>query len=224
MNLILHIDTAVQAASVCLSDGATVLDEAVNPAEKESASWLHVAIQDMLQRNHFSPMALRAVAVSAGPGSYTGLRVGMAAAKGLCYALSLPLISINTLQLMAAAVNEPSTDLLCPMIDARRLEVFTALYSSSLEEVMPSKNLILEETSFQDWLQRHTICFFGNGSKKAADMIKHFHASFVTVTASAKDMVPLVMKKFEAGQFADLAYSEPYYGKDFHSPFSKKNY
>lgn len=162
--------------------------------------------------------------MSAGPGSYTGLRVGMSAAKGLCYALSLPLISINTLQMMAAAVKEPFTNLLCPMIDARRMEVFTALYTSSLEEVAPSKNLILDESSFQDWLQQDTISFFGNGSKKAADLIKHFNASFVMVTASAEDMVPLALRKFETNQFVDLAYSEPFYGKDFHSPISKKKY
>lgn len=224
MSLILHIDTAVQTASVCLSDGETILATAVNPSEKESASWLHLAIQDILQRNNLSPSALSAVAVSAGPGSYTGLRVGMSAAKGLCYALSLPLISINTLQMMAAAVKEVSTNLLCPMIDARRMEVFTALYTPLLEEVMPSKNLILDEASFQDWLQQDSITFFGNGSKKAADIIKHLNALFVTVTATAKDMVPLALKKFEADQFADLAYSEPYYGKDFHSPISKKKY
>jgi tRNA threonylcarbamoyladenosine biosynthesis protein TsaB len=224
VSLILHIDTAVQAASVCLSDGETVLDTAVNPSEKESAAWLHLAIQDILQRNNQATEALRAVAVSEGPGSYTGLRVGMSAAKGLCYALSLPLISINTLQMMAAAVDYSSSNLLCPMIDARRLEVFTALYTPSLEEVMRPTNLILNETSFQDWLSGNTITFFGNGSNKAADIIKHSHAFFVTVTATAENMVPLTLKKFASGQFADLAYSEPYYGKDFHSPISKKIY
>lgn len=224
MSLILHIDTAVQSASICLSDGETILDTDFNPSEKESATWLHPAIQNLLQRNHLSPISLRAVAISAGPGSYTGLRVGMSAAKGLCYALSLPLISINTLQLMAAAVKDPATDLLCPMIDARRMEVFTALYTSSLEEVLPATNLILEEGCFQDWLQQNTITFFGNGSKKAEDIIKHFHASFVSVTPSAKDMVRLVHKKYDASQFDDLAYSEPYYGKDFHSSVAKKKY
>lgn len=209
---------------MCLSDGATILDGAVNPTEKESASWLHTAIRDLLQQNDLATSDLHAVAVSAGPGSYTGLRVGMSAAKGLCYALSVPLISINTLQMMAAAVKEPATSLLCPMIDARRLEVFTALYTPSLEEVMRPTNMILDETSFQDWLSENTITFFGNGSSKAENMIKHFHAFFVTSEARAEDMVPLAVKKFASGQFSDLAYSEPAYGKDFHSPFSKKIY
>lgn len=224
MSLILHIDTAVQTASVCLSDGDTILGTAVNPSEKESASWLHLAIQNLLQQAHHSAGDLQAVAVSAGPGSYTGLRVGMSAAKGLCYALSLPLISINTLQMMAAALKNPATDLLCPLIDARRMEVFTALYTPSLEEAMPPVNMILTETSFQDWLAENTISFFGNGNKKAADIIKHSHALFVPVIATARDMVSLAAKKFAAAQFADLAYSEPYYGKDFHSPISKKIY
>ena len=224
MSLLLHIDTAVQTASVCLSDGEAILATAVNPSEKESASWLHPAIQNLLQQANRSATDLKAVAVSAGPGSYTGLRVGMSAAKGLCYALSLPLISINTLQMMAAALKNPATDLLCPMIDARRMEVFTALYTPSLEEAMPATNLILEETSFQDRLAENTISFFGNGSQKAADIIKHSHALFVPVTATAEDMVSLAIRKFAASQFADLAYSEPYYGKAFHSPVSKKIY
>lgn len=220
----MNIDTAVQSASVCLADGENILATAVNPSEKESASWLHPAIQNILQENNLQPHQLSAIAVSAGPGSYTGLRVGMAAAKGLCYALAIPLISINTLQMMAAAINEPPADLLCPMIDARRMEVFTALFDTALNEVSPSKNLILDEGAFSERLQQNTILFFGNGSKKAADIIKHPNALFVDLTANATAMVLLAAKKFRTGQFADLAYSEPFYGKDFHSPISKKFY
>ncbi|HEV7334052.1 MAG TPA: tRNA (adenosine(37)-N6)-threonylcarbamoyltransferase complex dimerization subunit type 1 TsaB [Flavisolibacter sp.] len=224
MSLILHIDTAVQVASVCLSKDRSVIATGVNPSEKESASWLHVAIQSVLQENNFTPAQLDAVAVSTGPGSYTGLRVGLSAAKGLCYALSIPLISINTLQMMAAGVKNAGTSLLCPMIDARRMEVFTALYNSSVQEVAPATNMILDETSFAGWLQENTISFFGNGSRKAEGIIKHFNASFVDHTATAADMVLLATEKFEKGDFSDLAYSEPYYGKDFHSPISKKIY
>ena len=224
MSVILNIDTAVQSASVCLADDDKVLSTAVSPTEKESASWLHVAVQNILQENGVRPSQLGAIAVSAGPGSYTGLRVGMAAAKGLCYALQLPLITVNTLQMMAAAVTEPTTNLLCPMIDARRMEVFTALYNQSLQEVSPSINLILDESSFAEWLQQNTISFFGNGSIKAATVIQHTNASFISVTAGAANMVLLSAKKFFLREFADLAYSEPYYGKDFHSPISKKFY
>ncbi len=221
---ILHIDTAVQVASICLSDGETIVDTKVNPAEKESAAWLHVAIQSLLQQYKLTPAQLDAIAVSTGPGSYTGLRVGLSAAKGLCYALSLPLISINTLQMMAAGVQNSNTELLCPMIDARRMEVFTALYKPSLEEAMAPTNMILDDTSFAEWLQTSSITFFGNGSNKAKDVIQHANAFFADYTATAKDMVVLAAEKFSKGEFSDLAYTEPFYGKDFHSPISKKIY
>lgn len=224
MAIILNIDTAVQNASVCLADGENILVTLINPSEKNSAAWLHPAIADALEQGGIGPNQLGAVAVSAGPGSYTGLRVGMAAAKGLCYALSLPLIAVNTLQMMAAAIEAPSTELLCPMIDARRNEVFTALFNASLNEVMPYTNLILTENSFDETLKKFSITFFGNGSKKATAFIKHPAAKFVDVTATAADMIRLSSQKFEAGQFSSLAYSEPFYGKDFYSPIPKKNY
>ena len=222
--LILNIDTAVQAASVCLADGEKVLATDNNPFEKDSAAWLHMAIQTILRKNDVKPAQLDAVAVSAGPGSYTGLRVGMAAAKGLCYALSLPLIAVSTLQMMAAAVTNPSTPLLCPMIDARRMEVFTALYDHSLIEIMPAANLILSEESFSSYLKKDAISFFGNGSKKAAALINHPAAIFVDIAATAYHMVNLSHNKFEANQFSDLAYSEPFYGKAFYLSIPKKIY
>lgn len=225
MNLILHIDTAVQGASVCLSNGEQIIATQTSPLQKESASWLHQSIQDVLAQNNFRPDQLSAIAISIGPGSYTGLRVGLSAAKGLCYALSVPLIEVSTLQMMAASVKEcTSTDLLCPMIDARRMEVFTALYDTTLQTVVPPTNMILDESSFQEKLQNNTITFFGNGSAKTKSIIQHSNAFFVDHITTAKDMVSLALKKFEENQFLELAYSEPYYGKDFHSPISKKIY
>lgn len=170
------------------------------------------------------PAQLAAVAVSTGPGSYTGLRVGLSAAKGLCYALSIPLIGINTLQMMAAAAQENTSELLCPMIDARRMEVFTAIYDQSLQKVLPPTNMILDENSFADRLTENPILFFGNGSKKAEGIINHPNARFADVSATAENMVALAAEKFKREEFLDLAYSEPYYGKDFHSPISKKIY
>ena len=224
MALILHIDTAVQTASVCLAKDEKTVGAVTNPREKESASWLHTAIQSLLQANSYTLKQLDAIAVSKGPGSYTGLRVGMAAAKGLCYALSKPLITIDTLQMMAAAAHHSSAQLLCPMIDARRMEIFAALYDSSLAEVMPSVNMILEETSFEKWLEKYSINFFGNGSMKAMSVIQHRNATFINVDASAVNMVFLAAQKFEQRQFSDIAYTEPFYGKAFHSSISKKNY
>ena len=223
MALILHIDTAVQTASVSLAKDEKIIGTVTNSHEKESASWLHTAIQSLLQANSHTLKQLDAIAVSKGPGSYTGLRVGMAAAKGLCYVLSKPLITINTLQMMCAAAHH-SAQLLCPMIDARRMEIFTALYDSSLAEVMPSTNMILEKTSFEEWLEKYSINFFGNGSLKAMNVIQHRNATFINVNASAVNMVFLAAQKFEQRQFSDIAYTEPFYGKAFHSSISKKNY
>lgn len=224
MPLILNIDTAVQSASVCLAEGETVLATSISASEKETASWLHVAVKEMMEKNKINLQQLEAVAISAGPGSYTGLRVGMAAAKGLCYALSIPFITVNTLQMMAASVESPSTDFLCPMIDARRMEVFTALYNNSLQEIMPSTPLIIDETSFIHWLKKNTITFFGNGSTKAASVVTHSNAVFTTITTTAANMVVLASKKYEQREFSDLAYTEPFYGKDFHLAVNRKNY
>jgi tRNA threonylcarbamoyladenosine biosynthesis protein TsaB len=224
MPLILHIDTAVQASSICLADGEEILGVLISPSEKESASWLHVAIKGLMEQTDRKLQHLNAIAISAGPGSYTGLRVGMATAKGLCYALSIPLISINTLQMMAASVSNPQTKFLCPMIDARRMEVFTALYDQALNEIMPSTPLILEETSFQEWLPENNISFFGNGSTKAKFVIKHPNAFFIVSTATAASMVKLAAKKFDQNQVSNLTYKEPFYGKDLHLPISKRIY
>jgi tRNA threonylcarbamoyladenosine biosynthesis protein TsaB len=224
VGLILNIDTAVQSASVCLADGKDVLATLVNLSEKESGIWLHSAIERILKENHRDAAQLDAIALSAGPGSYTGLRVGMAAAKGLCYALSLPLIAISTLQMMAASVKDSPAALLCPMIDARRMEVFTALYDKALNEVLPSTNAILTPEIFNEQLQVASIAFFGNGSKKAAAIINHPSAFFVDISPTAAHMVNLSAQKFDTRQFSDLAYCEPFYGKDFYSPIPKKNY
>ena len=223
MAMLLMIETAVQSASVCLAKNDKVIGERINPAEKESAAWLHTAIEQLLNQNNTHLQQLNAIAISAGPGSYTGLRVGMAAAKGLCYALHIPLITINTLQIMAASVKDTSAELLCPMIDARRMEVFTAIYDRQLFEVMPPKNLILDETVFQTELSNQTICFFGNGSNKAKTVIQHSNAVFADVRTTAANMISLAWKKFEQAQFSDIAYTEPYYGKEFHSPTNTKN-
>lgn len=223
MSLILNIDTAVQSASVCLADGETFLGTAVNPSERDAAAWLHTAVQTLMVDKGLRLQELSAVAVSAGPGSYTGLRVGMAAAKGLCYALNIPLISVPTLQMMAAAVTAQADELRCPMIDARRMEVFAALYDKELNEMMPAKNLVLEQGCFDDWLQDHDIVFFGNGSEKAKPVLPGRRTRFIEATATAESMVLLAHQRFVQGRFSNLAYAEPFYGKDFHSPPPKKN-
>ena len=222
MNFILSIDTAVTEASVCLSNDAEILALKTNHHSHESAAWLHTAIQQLLHETTISIHQLAAVAVSAGPGSYTGLRVGMAAAKGLCYALQIPLITINTLHMMAvAALNEP-TDLLCPMIDARRMEVFTGLYTKALDEVLPAQAVILDAHIFSTILGQSTITFFGNGSQKFQTLMHHPHAVFKNINADASHLSALARQAFQQKKFADLAYSEPFYGKEFFSPAHKQ--
>ena len=217
MSFILNIDTAVQTSSISLSQDGSVLASRVNPSTKDSAAWLHVAIQEVFQTMKLDLSRLNAIAVSAGPGSYTGLRVGMATAKGLCYALNIPLITINTLQQMAFNARQSSTSLLCPMIDARRMEVFTAIYDQDLNVVMPVTNLILNESSFSEYLTSSHICFFGNGSEKFKSLVNHNHAEFKSLETTAESMSQLSFEKLKAKDYSDLAYLEPTYGKDFHS-------
>ena len=217
MSYILHIDTAVQSASICISDKDSITYSAINPSQKDHASWLHQQIRNGLSEKHLLLDQLEAIAVSAGPGSYTGLRVGMATAKGLCYALNIPLILVNTLQLMANAAKEHAIKLLCPMIDARRMEVFTAIFDHSMKEVEPYKNVILDQDSFYPLLDKHEILFFGNGSTKFQSITSHPNAVFAKIEAQAAHMPELVYPRFVKRDFANLAYAEPFYGKDFHS-------
>jgi tRNA threonylcarbamoyladenosine biosynthesis protein TsaB len=221
--IILNIDTATELASVCLSNTDEILAQKENAIQKEHASFVHVAVKEVMERAGKHLKDLDAVAVTAGPGSYTGLRVGMATAKGLCYALGKPLITVNTLEVMThAAVESPNTaitpdTLFCPMIDARRMEVFTALYNSSLEAVLAPCPLILDSVFFSKWLQEQRIFFFGNGSEKFKDVVNHKNASFIEVHFSAKHLSALANKSFYNLQFANLAYAEPFYIKEFHS-------
>lgn len=217
MSIILNIDTAVQTSSVCLAQNDQPIAVKINPSQKDSAAWLNVAIKELLDETHLSFQQLDAIAVSEGPGSYTGLRVGMATAKGLCYALNKPFITINTLQMMASAARHKHQGLLCPMIDARRMEVFTAVFDQELKPVLPPTNLILNENSFSDLIQENTILFCGNGAHKFQEIVKHSTAVFDFTEADASAMAGLAYPKFLTQDFADLAYSQPSYGKDFHS-------
>lgn len=243
MSLILNIDTATDFASICLSKDNDVLCYAENREQKNHASFLQPAIQNLVQNAGYTLNNIDAIAVTIGPGSYTGLRVGLASAKGLCFALNKPLIALNTLQVIANSMvrnkelgiskedietNHTSyiinCTLFCPMIDARRMEVFTALYNDNLNEVLPTQALILDEKSFAVELMENKIVFCGNGSAKLQNVLKNDNASFSSVEYSAKNMVSLSYKKFMEKDFADLAYSSPFYGKEFYTTTPKKVY
>ena len=225
MALILNIDTAVDVASICLAKDGEFLSITKNESQKDHASWLHTAIKEIFEKNSLELRSVDAIAVTGGPGSYTGLRIGMATAKGICYALNKPLISLNTLLVMANAAKDihkdsfgENADLLCPMIDARRMEVFIAIYTKELQIVKEPAAITLNENSFDEYLSNNSICFFGNGSNKFSTIKKHEKAIFDEIKADASSMISLSEKKFAEKEFADLAYAEPLYLKEFYTP------
>ncbi len=221
MPLILNIDTALETASICLAKDGKVIKSSSNKEQKDHAAWLQSAISELMKVSGTGLNELNSVAVSIGPGSYTGLRVGLSSAKGLCYALNIPLIALSTLEIMAYAAKNEETNLLCPMIDARRMEVFTAVYTQSLEELIKPHALILESNSFSELLISNKILFFGNGSKKFSSLLFHDNAVFKQVSYDATNMASLSFNCFLLQKFANLAYTEPAYLKDFFSPARK---
>ena len=220
---ILNIDTAVQTASICLAKNEKNIAVKINSSQNDHASWLQAAIVSLLLEHEVQMKDLAAIAVSAGPGSYTGLRVGMATAKGLCYALQIPLILISTLRMMAVSALKEKADFFCPMIDARRMEVFTAVFDESLKEIEAPRNQILSVTSFQNLLEQGQVVFFGNGSIKfKTAAATHPNAFFKNIETTAVQMAGLAFEKLSKKDFPNLAYSEPFYGKEFYSPAFNK--
>ena len=225
MPLILNIDTATDHAGVCLSSDETILAIAENNDQKQHGSFIQPAIQQLFKQTGIALTELDAIAVIAGPGSYTGLRVGLSTAKGLCFTLNKPLILLNTLDIMAKAalnnLHSQSIDeeefLLCPMIDARRMEVFTALYNKQLAVIAPPAAHILSAESFAFYIEKNIIYFLGNGSIKCLNIVQHPNANFVDSTYSVRDMASSSLDNFKLQTFADLAYSEPFYLKEFYN-------
>lgn len=218
MSLILNIDTALDTASVCLSDGEKTIGLSINENQKDHASWLHTAIVEVLQKNNVDLKQLDAAGVSIGPGSYTGLRVGLAAAKGLCYALHIPLITIGTLEMMAYAVKEEASDLICPLIDARRMEVFAAVYDRSMQEKISPHAIVIDDSSFSSFLVSSPVLFCGTGYKKLQPLLTNPKASFTDTRSNASHLGELTQHRFNKKEFSDLAYTEPLYIKEFYSP------
>ena len=217
MALILNIDSAQEQASVCLAKGSKILLELSNDNQQDHASWLHVAIADIMNRTGYVMNDLDAIAVSNGPGSYTGLRVGLAAAKGICYALNKPLIAVNTLETMALSVQSEASDLICPLIDARRMEVFTAVYDKSLTILSGPRSLVVDFTSFGEFLSNHNIIFCGSGVEKLKHILIHTNATFSSTKTTSKYLAELGLEYYKQQRFADLAYTEPFYLKEVYT-------
>lgn len=219
MSLILNIDTATETAEVNIAEDGIVLQSSSNFLQKDHAGFLQTAIQQLLQSASISLPDINAIAVTAGPGSYTGIRVGMASAKGLCYALKKPLIAINTLEVLAVTAKQQDNSkgglLFCPMIDARRMEVFTAIYNDQLKAILDPCAMILGSNSFLDILNKDKIIFLGSGAAKWKKMCSHPNASFTDVSDLIGAMSNLSYSYFLQNRFSNLAYSQPFYLKEF---------
>jgi tRNA threonylcarbamoyladenosine biosynthesis protein TsaB len=229
MSLIICLETATKSCSVSLGKNGKVLalkeslDEQYSHAEN-----LTLYIEEACKQANVRLQDVDAIAVSKGPGSFTGLRIGVSTAKGLCYALDKPLISINTLEAMAAQIQNSKfkiqKGLFVPMIDARRMEVYCAVYDEQLNEIKKTFAEIIDENSFSDLLSKNKIYFFGDGSAKCRSKISHSNAIFVDgINPSAKFMIPLAEKYFLEKKFEDVAYFEPFYLKDFVDTTPAKN-
>lgn len=218
MGLILGIETATKNCSVALFKDAILIAEKEQSSEKYShAEQLTLFIQEVLGIANLTLNDVDAIALSMGPGSYTGLRIGTSTAKGLCYALDIPLISVSTLQAMALKMartnNKPQY--YCPMIDARRMEVFAAIYDENNNEVRKVQADIVDENTYLNFLDEKVL-FFGDGAIKCKEAINHKNAEFVDgILPSAKDLGIIANQKFTNKDFEDVAYFEPYYLKDF---------
>lgn len=217
MALILNIETATTNCSVSVADNGKTLAHKEDYSQGFShAERLHIYIDEVLRMADISKDSLDAIAVSKGPGSYTGLRIGVSAAKGLCFALDIPLISVPTLESLASQVVQ-SDGIIIPMLDARRMEVYSAVYAAApLEQIRETQAQILDETSFSNYLKDSKVYYIGTGVAKSKDLITHENALFIeNKLPSAINMSLLSYTKFKARDFEDVAYFEPYYLKDF---------
>jgi tRNA threonylcarbamoyladenosine biosynthesis protein TsaB len=217
MSLVLSIETAANGCSVAIHREGVFVAEKVQYESRSAAEQLTVLIQELLAEVSLQLNELSAIAVSKGPGSYTGLRIGVSTAKGLCYASDLPLISVNTLDIMA--LDESVKDfkgLLCPMLDARRMEVYCKVFRQDVT-IEETQALILDQHSFGSYLEKDQILFFGSGAGKFSELIKNQNAVFISqeMRPQARNMGKQVYQKYKSGQFEDVADFEPFYLKEF---------
>lgn len=228
MSCILNIETSTDVCSVAISDNGQVVFNKEDHSGPNHAVKLGVYVDEALSFIDAHGIPLEAVAVSCGPGSYTGLRIGVSMAKGICYGRDVTLISIPTLELMAVPVllgEHPAEEdaLIVPMLDARRMEVYAKVMDRALKEVRPIQADIVDAETYKEYLDRGTVYFFGNGAEKCMEVINHPNARLVKgIEPLAKNMAPLAEKRFVEGKFEDVAYFVPFYLKDFVAKMPKK--
>lgn len=219
---ILCIETGTTTCSVALGNEKGVIGYKEVSDAKAHASQLSVLINELMAEHAFDISKIDAVAVSKGPGSYTGLRIGVSLAKGICYSLGKPLLAIGSLDSMVYGINGIPSDLYCPMIDARRMEVYTALFNNSLSKISGVEAIIVDANSFAEQLQSNKIVFFGSGASKCRSVISNQNAIFIdNFEPSARFMLPLALKAYKDEIFEDIAYFEPFYLKDFVATVAK---
>ncbi|MFV0398850.1 MAG: tRNA (adenosine(37)-N6)-threonylcarbamoyltransferase complex dimerization subunit type 1 TsaB [Bacteroidales bacterium] len=219
MSSILLIESSTEITSTALSVDGKIVYEKETRQPNSHTTLLAPYVENALNffSEEFKDQKIDAIAVSGGPGSYTGLRIGVALAKGLCYGFNVPLIAIDTLMLMThQLISQYPDSLFCPMIDARRMEVYCAIYNAELDTLRPISADIIDDQSFIDYLSSNKVCFFGNGAKKCRGIITHPNALFIdNIVPLASQMSVLAQQMFDNGQFEDVAYYEPHYLKEF---------
>jgi tRNA threonylcarbamoyladenosine biosynthesis protein TsaB len=217
MAIILNLETATTNCSVSIAtDGELLAIKEHDTPNYSHSEQLHVFIQEVVQKASLTLKNIDAVAVSKGPGSYTGLRIGVSAAKGLCFALDVPLISIATLTSMAHQVNSSDYDFVIPLLDARRMEVYSAVFDCHLKEVRETIAEVIDATSFSEFTKKGKVLLVGSGAQKCSEILKHSNINYdFDAIPSAKEMARLSYQKFQRNDFEDLAYFEPFYLKDF---------
>ena len=221
MSCILNIETSTEICSVAVCQDGAVIFEKTNNEPNSHTKFLASFVDEAISFADSHAIPLDAVAVSAGPGSYTGLRIGVSTAKGICYGRNIPMIAIPTLKTLCVKplLNDDIEDdnaLLCPMIDARRMEAYTAIYDRALNEVRKVQADIIEANTYDEWLDKGLVYFFGNGAEKCKDVIKHPNARFIdNIVPTATSMLPLVELAIAKSDYVDVAYFEPFSFKDF---------
>lgn len=219
MAIILNIDSSLETATVSIAKDGIILRHEENAVQKQHASFLHSAVQKLTNDLQITLNEIDAIGCTIGPGSYTGLRVGLAAAKGFCYALQKPLITIGTLEAMAYGMKMQNINkdvYYCPMIDARRMEVYTAYYNHNLEELKPAHAIVIDNHFFENELKKNKILFFGNGMEKFKNFAVDEHALWGELGTIYKSVSDLSFQKFTSELFASLAASAPLYAKEFY--------
>lgn len=228
MSCILYIETSTSVCSVAVSHEGHIIYDNIEKEGPQQATVLAPMVRDALSFADSHAIPLDYVALSAGPGSYTGLRIGSSTAKGVCYGRKVKLISVSTLKLLAVPLLLYREDieenaLFCPMIDARRMEVYTAVYDRSLKEIRSTEAVIVEHDAFNYLLDKQPVYFFGNGSEKCKAVIQHENAHFIDgIIPEARHMLPLAQRSVATDKFEDVAYFEPYYLKEFIATTPKK--